>query len=279
MALMTEPKEETGTERHWLLWIFGAVVALFGLAMTGGGLWLVTLDGSWYYLLAGIGLVLAGIELMRGRIAGAWWFAAVFAATLLWTIWEAGLDYWRWIPRFGLIVVFAFILALLLPKLRQGPSVKVAGTLAVLLALIFIGFFALAFLPHGVTKADWNQASPASEAAEYPFADDAFEQPADAPADGDWAACGRSNSALRFSPLTQIDPDNVATLTRAWVYPRHRPRDGRAPVEGRAACRWTGGPDGVRGAGGRQYLVIMAGGHHFMETPNGDYVIAYALPE
>jgi quinoprotein glucose dehydrogenase len=30
---------------------------------------------------------------------------------------------------------------------------------------------------------------------------------------------------------------------------------------------------------GRQYLVIMAGGHHFMETPRGDYVIAYALPE
>lgn len=30
---------------------------------------------------------------------------------------------------------------------------------------------------------------------------------------------------------------------------------------------------------GRQYLVIMAGGHHFMETPKGDYLIAYALPE
>jgi quinoprotein glucose dehydrogenase len=29
---------------------------------------------------------------------------------------------------------------------------------------------------------------------------------------------------------------------------------------------------------GRQYLVIMAGGHHFMETPVGDEVIAYALP-
>ena len=27
------------------------------------------------------------------------------------------------------------------------------------------------------------------------------------------------------------------------------------------------------------WVVIMAGGHHFMETPNGDYVIAYALPE
>jgi len=31
--------------------------------------------------------------------------------------------------------------------------------------------------------------------------------------------------------------------------------------------------------GGRQYVVIMAGGHHFMETPAGDYVIAYALPK
>ncbi|MGS1015567.1 membrane-bound PQQ-dependent dehydrogenase, glucose/quinate/shikimate family [Allosphingosinicella humi] len=29
---------------------------------------------------------------------------------------------------------------------------------------------------------------------------------------------------------------------------------------------------------GRQYVVIMAGGHHFMETPIGDEVIAYALP-
>ena len=30
--------------------------------------------------------------------------------------------------------------------------------------------------------------------------------------------------------------------------------------------------------GGRQFLVIMTGGHHFMETPPGDEVIAYALP-
>ena len=30
---------------------------------------------------------------------------------------------------------------------------------------------------------------------------------------------------------------------------------------------------------GREYLVIFAGGHHFMETPEGDSVIAYALPK
>ncbi|MFN3559447.1 MAG: pyrroloquinoline quinone-dependent dehydrogenase, partial [Brevundimonas sp.] len=31
--------------------------------------------------------------------------------------------------------------------------------------------------------------------------------------------------------------------------------------------------------GGRQFLVIAPGGHHFMETPVSDEVIAYALPQ
>ena len=30
---------------------------------------------------------------------------------------------------------------------------------------------------------------------------------------------------------------------------------------------------------GRQFLVLAPGGHHFMETPVGDEVIAWALPE
>ena len=30
---------------------------------------------------------------------------------------------------------------------------------------------------------------------------------------------------------------------------------------------------------GQQFLVINAGGHSFMETPIGDYFLAYALPE
>ena len=31
-------------------------------------------------------------------------------------------------------------------------------------------------------------------------------------------------------------------------------------------------------ANGKQYVVLYAGGHHFMETPIGDEVVAYALP-
>ncbi|MFZ2031577.1 MAG: hypothetical protein WAU68_14790 [Vitreimonas sp.] len=32
-------------------------------------------------------------------------------------------------------------------------------------------------------------------------------------------------------------------------------------------------------ANGRQYIVIMAGGHHFMKTPVGDALVAYALAQ
>ncbi len=31
-------------------------------------------------------------------------------------------------------------------------------------------------------------------------------------------------------------------------------------------------------AGGKEYVVIMAGGHHSMMTPAGDELVAYALP-
>ena len=33
------------------------------------------------------------------------------------------------------------------------------------------------------------------------------------------------------------------------------------------------------GQTGKQYVVIAAGGHAFMKTAPGDYVIAYALPD
>jgi quinoprotein glucose dehydrogenase len=30
--------------------------------------------------------------------------------------------------------------------------------------------------------------------------------------------------------------------------------------------------------GGKQYVAVMAGGHHFMETPVSDQLVVYALP-
>jgi quinoprotein glucose dehydrogenase len=201
-------------------------MVVLGLVLAAGGVRLVTLGGSWYYLLAGIGLLVAGVQLLRRRVSGAWWFAAVFAGTLVWTVWESGLDYWRWVPRFGLIVALGFVLSLLLPRLRNGPSKAVSRSLAALLGLVFIAAFVLAFVPHGTFKSDI--AVPAATAASSTLAADSVDaQPKDAPDDADWAAYGRSNAAMRYSPLAQIDRSNVAQLARAWTFrtgdlPGHR---------------------------------------------------------
>ncbi|MGH8496278.1 MAG: membrane-bound PQQ-dependent dehydrogenase, glucose/quinate/shikimate family [Gammaproteobacteria bacterium] len=198
--------------------LFGILLALVGLVLGIGGAWLITLGGSWYYLLAGAGMVIAGVQVTRRRMSGAWWFAAVLIGTVLWTIWEAGLDYWRWIPRLGLIVFLAFILALLLPRLAGVPSKAVSRTLAVLFVLVFVAAFALAFVPHGVTHGVASVVRDEPALLQLPPVDSAIVQPANAPAEGDWPAWGRSHAAMRFSPLTQITRDNVENLQRAWVY-------------------------------------------------------------
>ena len=36
--------------------------------------------------------------------------------------------------------------------------------------------------------------------------------------DGDWPYYGRSEAGLRYSPLTEITPQNVADLEIAWMY-------------------------------------------------------------
>ena len=43
-----------------LLVITAVIFILLGLALAGGGAWLVSLGGSWYYVVAGIGMLVAG---------------------------------------------------------------------------------------------------------------------------------------------------------------------------------------------------------------------------
>lgn len=209
---------------HWALATLGGVIGVLGTVLLTGGVWLAALGGSWYYAPAGAALLIASVLLFRGRNAGAWWFAAVVAASLLWTWWESGSDYWRWVPRLGLIVGLAFVLALLLPKLERPVSRAVSRSVAGVLAAVFVVAFALAFVPFGVTEADGVLAHAAGMAAGLvkrsasasPAVSDG--QPANAPADDDWAAYGRSQAGQRYSPLQQINRDNVAQLTRAWVF-------------------------------------------------------------
>ena len=97
--------------------ITSIVFVIFGLALGAGGLWLVTLGGSVFYLFAGlIFLLTAGLLLLRKAVA-LWAYAVLVVVALAWAIWEVGFDWWQLGPRGGLIILLG--LWLLTPWIRR----------------------------------------------------------------------------------------------------------------------------------------------------------------
>ena len=80
-------------------------------ALAAGGLWLITLGGSWYYLLAGAGMLASGVLLFLQRLSGVWLYWLVFIGTLIWALWEVGLDPWALLPRVLALAVIALLRA------------------------------------------------------------------------------------------------------------------------------------------------------------------------
>jgi len=190
------------------------VVGLLGLVMAGGGIWLIMLGGSWYYLLAGAGLLIASVQLVRGQRSGAWWFLAVLAVTIVWTLWESGLNYWGWIPRTGLLAVLGIAVALSMARLYPRSSLALRGGIAGGLAVCCLVAFGLMFAPHGFTGGD----QPLPNVNRVAEESNRSDQPASSPANTDWVAYGRNNAATRYSPLDSITPDNVSQLEQVWTY-------------------------------------------------------------
>ena len=93
---------------------------MLGALLLLGGIELVALGGSPYYLITGAAVALAAAFLWRGRRRGMWLYTAVLAYTLLWAIWEVGGDGWALTSRIGApLVLGAYFL---FPHVRRGLS-------------------------------------------------------------------------------------------------------------------------------------------------------------
>lgn len=194
----------------WAVIALGLIMLLIGIALTGGGGWLISLGGSPYYLLAGLGLVVCGILLMLRRAIAFWLYLVIFLATLVWAFWEVGTDGWALVPR----VVAPFVLLLLViaasPRLRpfrHGWRTAAAGVAVCLVIGLAAGWLALPparpFIAEQVPAPDAAAASAASSAMRTGV---------------DWPAYGGTYAARRYSPLDQINRGNVGKLERAWVF-------------------------------------------------------------
>lgn len=200
--------DNSGRFGRWVLGVFGSLVAVVGLLLTSGGGLLTLLGGSWYYLLAGVALSFSGVQLARRRLSGAWSFLAVFLATLLWSGWEARLDYWQWVPRIGLLLVLALILALLLPQLDRPFPRQQSRALAFALTVVLVCGFALAFVPQGGVSTDATRVPGSLQPMDSKRTDIV----------SDWRHYGRAPDGTRFSPADQVTPANVDQLQLVWSF-------------------------------------------------------------
>ena len=192
----------------WAARILGVVLAPIGLVLLIGGVWLAVLGGSVYYLLAGLGLLASGYLLFRGNPNGAYLYLAVFALTLVWALWEVGLNPWALVPRVIGPAILAILVLLVLPFAdpRRWTWVNAGGAVAAVLILMIVGIL----VSPGYLKRDAGGEPPLLAAA---MADPSLIQ-----VGSDWPAYGGTYSARRFSPLAQITPANVGKLERAWTF-------------------------------------------------------------
>ena len=187
----------------------GVLVALMGLSLAGGGVYLAALGGSWYYVLAGAMFLAAGYLIINGRIAGLYTYVGGFAFTCVWAFWEVGLSGWQLIPRLVAPFVFLVLAILAAPALDQTTGRRARN-----LGLVGVGIFVAAL---AILIPIFNR-QPAALQLPDARADAFFEDSAYAPRKGEWNAYGGGESAQRYSELGQITPANVKNLKRVWTF-------------------------------------------------------------
>ncbi len=180
---------------------------LCGLYLFIGGVWLITLGGSWYYPIAGVVMLGVAWLLWRGKQSALWLYAAFLLATMIWSIWEVGFDFWALTPRCDILVFFG--IWLILPVVwRKLPIISRPALPSMMVTLIITaGILGWAIFndPQEINGTLKTEAATASTAAP-------------AIADGDWPAYGRNQEGQRFSPLKQINAENVHELKEAWSF-------------------------------------------------------------
>jgi len=192
-----------------VLLVTSAILALLGIALGAGGLWLAMLGGSFFYVFAGLMFLLTAFLLYRRSGAALWVYGSLVLIALGWAIWEIGFDWWQLGPRGGVIIVLGFWLLMPWVTRRRKPS---RSWLAASWPLALPVVLAIVVAAYSMTVAlhDMPGQLPTERVASADFGGDVPP--------GEWHQYGRTPFGQRYSPLDQITTENVAQLKVAWQY-------------------------------------------------------------
>ncbi len=195
---MTERRHSEPKPMRFYMALIAWLIAILGGFFAVAGAQLALLGGSPYYLVAGVAMVASGALIGRHDPRGRMLFLAVWLGTLIWAVWEVGLEPLWLVPR---VVAPTVLLALVwLPALFGKPRPPAArrAVAGVAVALLAVG---------GARLAIGGQAVGAQPA----------ETPTAPTGPGDWSSYGGTLAGDRYSTLAQITPANVAQLRQVWV--------------------------------------------------------------
>ena len=189
--------------------VYSLGLALLGVLLLAGGLQLLRLGGSPWYAAAGLALLALAILAWRGHAWAGPGYAAFLLLTCAWALWESGLDAWALTARLALLAALGSWFLVPLRGAGRAGTRRWAGvaSLAVLLGLALL-HAAAAFrtMPSTLPTGTVPPAAMTGPAAQ-PDADAA-----------DWPRYGNSAAATRYSPLAQLQVDNVSRLKLAWSF-------------------------------------------------------------
>lgn len=198
---MSQPSSNSGLRT--LTVVIAAVIGLFLLV---GGIWLTALGGSFYYVIAGLALLIFAWLLLKRSSTSIWLYAALMLGTTLWGIWEVGTDFWALAPRLDILGILG--LWILIPAVSRGidnaksSKIALSSTLVIAIVVMVYSIFNDPQEINGVIKNEQPKTAQAVEGVD--------------PAD--WPAYGRTQGGVRYSPLTQINDQNVKDLKVAWTF-------------------------------------------------------------
>jgi len=187
-----------------LQWLLIGLMALIGLAIGALGAKLASVGGTWFFALMGLAMVVSAILIARHRRGGIVLYALAFIVAIVWSISDAGWDFWPLFSRLFAFGVLTFLCALVWPFMSAAQPAKkgLPFTLAAVIAVALLASIGGMFKPQTLVSA--TEAVPVKPVA-------AGEE------QKNWEHWGNTTHGDRFAALDQINKQNINKLQVAWT--------------------------------------------------------------